>query len=125
MQLSARTREPRIARRPPLDYAHVRRESAELAVEEEVAQRARDRAERDIAPRDLVLDKEPNLDALRSGTEIEIEQPRAKHHVDLANVRQADHRVQRSDLDPRTRLFLGFAHGTGEDRLAVLQETRR
>ena len=36
-------------------------------------------------------------------------QARPEHHVDLADVRQADHRVERPQLDPRPRLLERFA----------------
>ena len=77
---------------------------AELAIEEEVAQRPRDRAERERLPRDFGLVEQAHLEALGAGTEIEIEQARAKHHVDLVDLRQADHRVELADVDARVAL---------------------
>ncbi len=98
---------------------------AELAVEEIVAQRARDGSKREIVPGDRGFVEEPHLEALRSRSEPEIEQTGAEHDVELADVRQADHRVQRSDLDLGPRFLHGLPHGPGQDRLAVLQESGR
>ena len=94
----------------------------ELAIEEIVAKRPADRAERELLPRDLVLPEEPHFEALGSGSEVEIDEPRAKHHVDLADVRQADHRVQVADDDARARFLERFPHGAGGDGLAVLEK---
>ena len=64
----------------------------ELAVKEEIAQRARDRAKGERLPGDVGLVVECNLEAFRAGSEVEVEEPRAKHHVDLVDLRQADER---------------------------------
>src|SRR6266567_4262929 len=98
---------------------------SELAVEEIIAQRARDGSKRQLVPGDRRFVEEPHLEALRSRSEAEIEQTRAEHDVDLVDLRQADDRVQRSDLDLGARLLHGLARGAGQDRLAVLQEPRR
>src|SRR5271156_4259776 len=101
------------------------REATQLAVEKEVAQGAPDGSKRQFAPWNFRLVEQAHLEALRPGTEIEIEQAGAKHHVELVDMRQADHRVQRPDVDTRLRFLGGLALGPGGNGLAVLQESRR
>src|SRR6266545_1763179 len=121
----ARPEQLRLERRAPFQRTDAHRKFAEFAIEKIVAQRARDGAKRNLAPRDVRFVEEPHFEALRSGLEVEVEQARAEHDVDLVDVGQADHRVQQSDVDPRMCLFGGLALGPGKNRLAVLQKTRR
>src|SRR5690348_10714971 len=111
-------------RRAPLERAHVDGKSPELPVQEIEAQRARDGTERQLAPWNRVFIEQPHLEAFRPGPEVEIEQPRAEHDVDLVDLRQADHGVELPHLHPRARLLGGFAGRAGDDRLAVLEKAR-
>ena len=52
-------------------------------------------------------------------------EPRAEHHVDLADVRQADHRVEIADVDARARLLERLAHRAGGDASRRSRESRR
>ncbi len=104
--------------------ADARRKDALLAIEEIVAQRSANRAKRKPLPRYLVFAEQPYLEAFRAGLEVEIEEPGAEHHVELADLGQADHRVQLPDVDARARLFERLARRAGEDRLAVFEKTR-
>ena len=54
--------------------------------------------------------EQAHFEALRSRAEVEIDEPRAEHHVDLADVRQADHRVEVADVDARVGFLERLAH---------------
>src|SRR5262252_1415022 len=90
---SAGAEERGVARRPSLDHAHARGESAKLAIEEVVAQRARDSPKCELAPGHVVLLEQPHFQALRTRPEVRSE-PRPEHHVHLADLRKTDHCVQ-------------------------------
>src|SRR5581483_9617495 len=80
---SCRRREVPPQRHALLERADVDRIRAELAIEEIVAQRARDGAKRELLPGHLVFAEEPHLEALRTRPEIEIDEARAEHDVHL------------------------------------------
>src|SRR5215470_15227462 len=107
---------------PALECAHMSRKRAKLTVEKIVAQRPRDRAKGDLAPRHVVLLEQPHLDALGARTELEVDQAGAEHHVDLIDVWEADHGVKRADHDSRVRLLGGLACRASEYRFAVFKE---
>src|SRR5678815_2224221 len=84
-----------------------------------------DRPKRELGPRNLAFVEQPDLEALRARTEIEIEQPRAEHHVHLVNLRQADDRVEIAELDPRVGFLERFAQCAALQRFAVFEKARR
>src|SRR5512143_2127775 len=110
------------ARSAPFERAHARRKRALLPVEEVVAERPADRAEGELLPRNLLLAEEPHVEALRAGAEVKVDQAGAEDHVDLADLRQADHRVERADLDAGARLLERLARRARVERLVVLEE---
>src|SRR5271169_7194409 len=83
----------------PVERADMHREATQFAIEKEVAQGAGDGPKRKLAPGNLGFVEEAHVEAFRSRAEIEIDQPGAKHDIELVDMRQADHRVQRADVD--------------------------
>lgn len=110
--------------RAALEHRHAQRIGAVAPVEEELAQRARDGPERELFPRDLVLPEQAHLEALRARSEVAAGEARPEHHVDLADVGQADHRVEIVDVDARARLLERLARRALLERFAVLHESR-
>src|SRR5260221_5540662 len=97
---------------------------AELAIEEIVAQRARNGAEGQLIPRDFFLAKQRDFEAFGSRAEIEVAERRTEHHVDLTDVRQADYGVQTFDRDARVGFLQRFTQCACGERLAVFEKAR-
>ncbi len=76
-------------------------------------------------PGDLGLAEEPHLQALRAGVEIQVQQPGAKEHVDLVDMRQTEETVEASDLHARIGLLQGLARGPVLGGLTALHEAGR
>src|SRR5437762_5516648 len=112
-------------RRPALERRHVQRKSAAPAVEEPVPKRASDRTEGKRLPWNLGFVEQPDLEAFRAGTEIAIAKRRTEHHVNLIDLREADHRVESAKLDARVRFFQRLAERAGHQRFAVFEKSRR
>jgi len=102
----------------------VKAETAHPPVEEIPSQRAADGPERDLLPRDFRFLEEAHLQAFGPGAELQVQQARAEHHVDLRDLRQADDRVERAELDARVGFLESLARRARAQRLAVLEETR-
>src|SRR5262252_1071130 len=85
-------------RRAPIERAHVHRELVQLAIQKIMAQRAPDGAEGELVPGNVVLLEQAHVQTFRSGSEVEIEEPGAEHHVYLVDVRQADDGVKGADV---------------------------
>ena len=70
------------------------------------------RGEGQLFPRHFRFVEQTHFQALGSGAEIEIEQAGAEQDVDLIDVRNVVHRIQRSDFDAGTGFLQGFARRT-------------
>src|SRR5262249_3306881 len=107
------------------DVAEARLEDAGLAILEVVLERALHHRERELVPGDLALGDELHVEALDSWRPVRIDQPRAEHHVHLADVGDRVDGVEVLDVDLRVSLFHRLARRAFARRLVVLHEARR
>ena len=91
------------------DVPAVRSEVPALAILKVKPQGFGDYRKGDFCPGNIRFVVEGNVEALASGTEVFLDQPRAVHHVYLIDVRQVKYRIQVTDLDMRRRFLVGLS----------------
>ena len=96
---------------------------AGLAVGVVVGQRVAHRGKGERFPRHVGFVEQLHFQRFRAGTEIQIKQAGAEQDVDLVDVRNVVHRIQRADFDTGIGLFQRFACRALCRGFAVFHET--
>src|ERR1019366_4511761 len=125
MRSSPGCQERRVAYWAFFESTHVHRKLPARAVQIIIAQRSGNGAKRKLIPWNVFFVEKTDLETLGPGSEIEVEQPGAEHHIDLTDVRQADHGIERADVDAGARFFRGFAQRASDQRLAIFEKSGR